>query len=141
MRIVVAMELLVFLLLAFGVRSFLQWRATGSTGFVGIRRGAGALERVAGVTMVLALALAPLAPWVGEPLWEGGHGFGAALGLVGIASTFVAQVHMGRSWRIGVDPSDHTELVTTGTFALVRNPIFSAMTAPTAAPRTVDLAL
>nr|PZN14247.1 MAG: hypothetical protein DIU78_26530 [Pseudomonadota bacterium] len=65
--------------------------------------------------------------WVGEPLWEGGHLFGAILGLVGIGVTFVAQARMGRSWRIGVDASERTGLVTTGAFALVRNPIFSAM--------------
>jgi protein-S-isoprenylcysteine O-methyltransferase Ste14 len=34
---------------------------------------------------------------------------------------------MGRSWRIGVDESSRTDLVTKGPFALVRNPIFSAM--------------
>ena len=34
---------------------------------------------------------------------------------------------MGRSWRIGVDPGERTELVTAGPFALVRNPIFAAM--------------
>ena len=34
---------------------------------------------------------------------------------------------MGTSWRIGVDGSEKTELVTTGPFALARNPVFSAM--------------
>ena len=34
---------------------------------------------------------------------------------------------MGTSWRIGVDHEERTDLVTTGPFALVRNPIFSAM--------------
>ena len=36
---------------------------------------------------------------------------------------------MGDSWRIGVDPSERTALVTDGGFALVRNPIFTAMIA------------
>jgi protein-S-isoprenylcysteine O-methyltransferase Ste14 len=40
----------------------------------------------------------------------------------------VAQVAMGNSWRIGVDADERTDLVTGGPFALVRNPIFSAMT-------------
>ncbi len=43
------------------------------------------------------------------------------------AGTFVAQLVMARSWRIGVDPSERTELVTRGLFAVVRNPIFSFM--------------
>jgi protein-S-isoprenylcysteine O-methyltransferase Ste14 len=34
---------------------------------------------------------------------------------------------MGDSWRIGVDTSETTTLVRTGTFRLVRNPIFGAM--------------
>ncbi len=35
----------------------------------------------------------------------------------------------GHSWRIGVDPRETTELVTTGVFARARNPIFTAMVA------------
>jgi protein-S-isoprenylcysteine O-methyltransferase Ste14 len=34
---------------------------------------------------------------------------------------------MGTSWRIGVDLDERTRLVTSGPFALVRNPIFAAM--------------
>jgi protein-S-isoprenylcysteine O-methyltransferase Ste14 len=34
---------------------------------------------------------------------------------------------MGTSWRIGVKETERTELVTGGPFALVRNPIFTAM--------------
>lgn len=41
--------------------------------------------------------------------------------------TLIAQLAMGRSWRIGVDESEKTDLVTIGPFAVVRNPIFSAM--------------
>jgi protein-S-isoprenylcysteine O-methyltransferase Ste14 len=55
------------------------------------------------------------------------HVLGAVLAVAGIAATFGAQVAMGASWRIGVDPGERTELVTSGPFALVRNPIYSAM--------------
>jgi protein-S-isoprenylcysteine O-methyltransferase Ste14 len=127
MQLLATIALLVFLVLAFGLRTFLQWRATGGTGFVGLRQGAGPLERAAGAAVVLALALGPLAPWFGEPLWARGHAVGGILALVGIGLTFLAQLQMGASWRIGVDTSERTELVTTGTFAAVRNPIFSAM--------------
>ncbi len=34
---------------------------------------------------------------------------------------------MGRSWRIGIDTGHATDLVTSGLFALSRNPIFLAM--------------
>jgi protein-S-isoprenylcysteine O-methyltransferase Ste14 len=47
-----------------------------------------------------------------------------------------AQIAMGESWRIGVDESERTELVTDGPFALARNPIFAAML-----PTSLGLAL
>ena len=34
---------------------------------------------------------------------------------------------MGASWRIGVDESERTELVTDGPFEFVRNPIYSGV--------------
>ena len=56
---------------------------------------------------------------------------GVVLVVVGIVLTLSAQVTMGASWRGDVDPDARTELVTTGPFAVVRNPIFTgtAMTA------------
>ncbi|GAB5899003.1 methyltransferase family protein [Mycolicibacterium mageritense] len=45
----------------------------------------------------------------------------------GIVLTLVAQLGLGASWRIGVDDTETTDLVTTGPFALVRNPIFTAL--------------
>ncbi|WP_370652954.1 isoprenylcysteine carboxylmethyltransferase family protein [Mycobacterium sp. 20KCMC460] len=52
---------------------------------------------------------------------------GIFLAVVGVVATFFAQREMGASWRIGVDPSETTTLVRDGVFAIVRNPIFSAM--------------
>ena len=40
---------------------------------------------------------------------------------------FAAQSAMGASWRIGVDPSERTRLVTSGLFGWARNPIFTGM--------------
>ncbi len=127
MRTLVTIEFAVFVAVVFGLRSVVQWRATGRTGFVGLRKGARPLERVAGAVMAICFALGPVAPWIGDPLWGGGHVFGTLLALVGIGLTFLAQWGMGASWRIGVDASERTDLVTTGAFAWVRNPIFSAM--------------
>lgn len=39
----------------------------------------------------------------------------------------LAQVHMGKSWRIGIDEQHATALVTHGLFKYSRNPIFLAM--------------
>jgi protein-S-isoprenylcysteine O-methyltransferase Ste14 len=126
----------VYLLLAFGVRTLIQLRRTGSTGFHGLGGRPGSAEWIAGVGFAVALLLGAAAPvlallgWV-EPIGSldtsAIHALGNALALLGIAATLYAQLAMGTSWRIGVDPEERTALVTDGPFALVRNPIFSAM--------------
>lgn len=52
--------------------------------------------------------------------------FAAIVFAASAAGTVIAQRGMGRSWRIGVDPNEATTLVTTGPFALIRNPFFTA---------------
>jgi protein-S-isoprenylcysteine O-methyltransferase Ste14 len=52
---------------------------------------------------------------------------GTVLAVIGIAATFATQTEMGPNWRIGVDDAERTDLVTSGPFRLVRNPIFTAM--------------
>jgi protein-S-isoprenylcysteine O-methyltransferase Ste14 len=49
------------------------------------------------------------------------------IALIGVFATVYAQLDMGDSWRIGVDPNETTTLVRTGVFGWVRNPIFTAM--------------
>jgi len=125
----------VFLLLAFGIRSWIQWRRTGSSGFIRPRRGAPPVELLAtvlftvGLVLIVAAPIADLAGFARLALFEGpgAAAAGAALAVAGIVVTFIAQVNMGDSWRIGVDPDEQTQLVTGGVFGLVRNPIFSAM--------------
>ena len=126
----------VFALLGFGWRSWVQRRRTGSTGFRGISGRIGSVEWLAGVGFVVAMAAAVFAPilqlcGVVAPLPVLDHTWlnvvGVVLAVVGIAGTVYAQLDMGDSWRIGVDASERTTLVRTGVFALVRNPIFTAM--------------
>jgi protein-S-isoprenylcysteine O-methyltransferase Ste14 len=135
-RAVVALLLeVVFFGLAFGWRSWVQWRRSGSTGFIRPRRGAGAAELVGSSGFVVALVLlvaAPVAELAGmariellDTTWAAAAGI--ALGVGGVALTLVAQLAMGDSWRIGVDPGARTDLVTDGVFGSVRNPIFTAM--------------
>ncbi len=125
-----------YLALAFGARTALQLRRTGSTGFRGISGRPGSAEWLGGVLFVFALGLGLAAPVLGlagavEPVGVLDGGVVRVLGFVlyalGLVGTLAAQGAMGASWRIGVDGSEKTELVTTGPFALVRNPVFSAM--------------
>lgn len=124
-----------YVAIGFGLRTWVQWRRTGDTGFRGISGRAGSPEWWAGVLFLLALLagmLGPVAALVGlstvDPLsatpWRI---LGLLLACAGIVATFLTQLDMGDNWRIGVDASERTDLVTTGAFALVRNPIFTAM--------------
>lgn len=120
---------------AFNVRTWLHYRQTGDTGFRGVSGRVGSLEWTGGVLFVVALVAAvcapildlaglpPIAALVSGPIQT----TGVALTLIGIVTTFAAQIRMGTNWRVGVDEDEATDLVTTGPFALVRNPIFTAM--------------
>ena len=46
------------------------------------------------------------------------------IGLSGVTIVVVAQLQMGNAWRIGVDPSEKTLLVTHGLYGISRNPIY-----------------
>ena len=124
---------LVYLGLAFGLRGWLQWRRTGDHGFRFGGFAAAPAERAGGVLFVLALALGLAAPVL--ELTGALRAFealrapvlGALLALAGIAGTLHAQLEMGASWRVGVDPSERNALRTDGPFRWVRNPIFSWM--------------
>lgn len=54
---------------------------------------------------------------------------GAALCGMALLWTSMAQVQMGRSWRIGIDRKSKTDLHTSGLFSLSRNPVFVGMLA------------
>ena len=134
-----------YMVFAFGLRTWLQIRRTGESGFKGISGRPGSLEWIAGVLFVIAIAVGVAAPVLDvadvlEPLGAldsaGLRATGIAIFLVGLVGTVYAQVAMGDSWRIGVDKEERTALVTSGPFALVRNPIFAAML-----PATLGLAL
>jgi protein-S-isoprenylcysteine O-methyltransferase Ste14 len=73
--------------------------------------------------LVLADVLEPIGRLDEAPF----HAIGFALCGAGIAGTFLAQMEMGASWRIGVNQSERTELVTGGVFSLCRNPIYTFM--------------
>lgn len=117
---------LVFGALAFGLRSWLHWRQTGSTGFRGLSGRPGSIEWLGGALFIVTCIAGPAAPLLG-PRWEAFPTLGLPLFLLGLTGTLWAQLSMGASWRIGVDERERTALVTRGPFRWVRNPIFTAM--------------
>jgi protein-S-isoprenylcysteine O-methyltransferase Ste14 len=125
----------VALVVIFGLRSWVQRRRTGSTGFRGFSGTPadagwwGGVLFVAAIVLGLAgLILAVTGVVVAEPPLAV-QVCGLLLALVGFAATLMGQIGMGPSWRVGVDPAERTTLVTTGVFAAVRNPVFTAMVA------------
>ena len=123
----------------FGVRSWQQKRATGRAGF-NAHRTRDRWARVAGGCYLIALgsgiaspvlARAGVVPLLGHdgPAAGAVTRVGTAVAVAGFGLAAAAQQTMGESWRIGVDATERTDLVTSGVFAVVRNPIFTAMIA------------
>lgn len=138
MAVVALVLFAVFLLLDGGVRIAVQRRRTGESG---VRRPVGFLHWCAR----LASALGGLAAGVAAPIAEllgldplpgldrtGLRGGGAVLAALSIVAVFACQLAMGASWRTTVDPAERPALVASGPFRLVRNPIYTALTAMTA---------
>lgn len=125
-----------YLLVTFGLRGWLHHRNTGTAGFNGFteRHGSagwwgGILFAVAVLTglaapiLQLAGIIRPIATLANAALFVAG----LAVTAVGAGLTLTAQRAMGRSWRVGVDHNETTDLVRTGMFAFVRNPIFTTV--------------
>lgn len=117
----------VYSLVALVWRSFTHRRRTGDSGsrLAATTRGG----KVAAALMIAAHGLALVGVFqratasVDWPL--------AVIGMLvfagGLVLVVLAQAAMGASWRVGADPNERTELVTTGLFTTLRNPIFSGM--------------
>jgi protein-S-isoprenylcysteine O-methyltransferase Ste14 len=120
----------VYVGLTFGWRSWLQYRSTGETGFrlgpttpPAGRVASGLMVGGAATGLVGTVIAARSAPRAAP------HRIVALAGIAaGLLGTYRAQLDMGRSWRIGVDVDEETDLVTDGLFRHARNPIFSFMT-------------
>jgi protein-S-isoprenylcysteine O-methyltransferase Ste14 len=128
----------------FGLRMLLQRRRYGDAGWRRHRVSlVGAVAQALLVTSQALLAAAPVAAlaaggahrpvgaaWLverGTAPATAGASVGVVLVVAGAVVTLVAQGQMGASWRIGLDPTERTKLVTGGLFRQVRNPIFSGM--------------
>ena len=114
-------------------RGALQHHRTGDTGFRLDRPGTRQrrVSQIAGNGGIAVGVIAPAAAIAGlAPVSIldrlGLRRAGVAIAVGGIGATVAAQLAMGDSWRGLVDPEERTVLVTSGPFAVVRNPIFTA---------------
>lgn len=64
----------------------------------------------------------PLQPFYDSPAlaW-----IAAIIALAAFIATLVCWKKMGKSWRMGIDPNDKTELIITGPYACLRHPIYA----------------
>ena len=114
-----------YLASAFGWRTLRQWGLTGDTG---IRVAAATPHERLASGLIGVGVLSGLAAVLGDSgVGSRTRDIGISVMAVSTVATVAAQLDMGSSWRIGVDPSERTDLVTSGAFRLVRNPIFTAM--------------
>ena len=126
----------VMMLLAGALRTLIQRHRTGDSGNRRTLSPRGSLGWSALTATDIGYLMVgvggPLAHWLGlapvsvlqhPPI----HVLGVVLAVLGILAAFGAQMALGASWRIGVDQSERTALVTSGPFGWVRNPIFTAV--------------
>jgi protein-S-isoprenylcysteine O-methyltransferase Ste14 len=120
----------------FLARVLLHRRRTGSFGVPGVSGPPGSIAwwtgALAPTALILCLAApvtqladlaAPITALDTTPL----HLVGIPLAVAGLTLVVLAQQAMGTSWRAGVDPDQHTDLITHGPFRYVRNPIYTAI--------------
>jgi protein-S-isoprenylcysteine O-methyltransferase Ste14 len=130
-----AVALAAYLVAGFAWPTFRVWRRFGIWPIV-FNREAAPLQRVLGVLSealfgsmlvlgILHVTAGPDALGVWR-LPAFARFIGWLLLLSGAVLTLVAQRHMGAAWRVGIDDRP-TDLVTSGLFRYVRNPIFSAL--------------
>ena len=110
------------------------WRLVAVKQALGVKAWAvgetGRLPRVTGMGFFAAFSVIGYATLVlawedNNRLWP--HLFGAMFAGAGALVMIIAQIQMGRAWRIGIRPGDAPELVDTGLFAVSRNPIYLGM--------------
>ncbi|MDQ3440694.1 MAG: isoprenylcysteine carboxylmethyltransferase family protein [Planctomycetota bacterium] len=50
---------------------------------------------------------------------------GLVLAIIALVGSWVCWKRMGKSWRMGIDPHESTQLIVTGPYAYVRHPIYA----------------
>ncbi len=139
MKVFLLAYLLIFFGLAMILPSYRVWKTTGVNPYkLGKSESAhdyiGTLFRLTIFSVALVVIAFAFLPNLYEYLIPISYLSNATLNTVGqilliiaVIWVLIAQVHMQKSWRIGIDENVKTELVQTGLFKLSRNPIFLGM--------------
>lgn len=127
--------LVVSVIVAFGFRTVFQYVKTKDFGLrISRDRSSSTETRVVYVQLfvwlgILLMTVMESLGSIGTQIELGITGtiLGVGLWLLGLVIVVTAQIQMGRAWRIGVDESEKTELVTHGMFRYSRNPIYAGV--------------
>jgi protein-S-isoprenylcysteine O-methyltransferase Ste14 len=139
LRIILPLYLLAFFGIAFLWRSYLVWKRTGINPYVVGKtdKPIDFIENIYPVPVLLLIvvtivfAFFPNVYQYATPIVWLENSVVKIAGLVLMAFALVwtatAQMQMGKSWRIGIDVENKTDLVEKGLFTVSRNPIFFGM--------------
>lgn len=126
---------IVFLALAVGGRIAMQYQITGDHGVRPVKPTSLPIAILSSVLLVtsfittFAITCLDVFEIIQPQINLGVYGniVGVVLCISGIMVTVFSQYQMGAAWRIGVDESEKTELVTNGIYSCIRNPIYSGV--------------
>jgi protein-S-isoprenylcysteine O-methyltransferase Ste14 len=139
LHIILPLYLLTFFVVAFVGRSYLVWKRTGINPYVvgKSNRPIDFIERFYPIPLflilftTLAFSFFPIVYQYFTPIvWLENSNIkigGLVLMAFALIWTAIAQMQMGKSWRIGIDAENKTELIEKGLFGVSRNPIFFGM--------------
>ena len=129
------MILLLFLALAVAGRVAMQYRISGDHGIRSVKKTSTKTAVISSILLLISfisIFILTTLDTLGILISSVEHNqvitiVGIIISLTGIALTVMAQYQMGAAWRIGVDESEKTELVTKGIYSGIRNPIYSGV--------------
>lgn len=126
---------MIFILVVVVARVAYQYRLSGDHGIRPASRQASTVNKAASVlliasfigifvTSIVDMYRVDHTHYTDSALWLL---FGILASLFGIGFTSYSQFTMGKNWRMGLDENEETELVTTGIYKYVRNPIYTGV--------------